>query len=515
MTGAQETPTFPNSPLTTTATEPVPDPDVIPSIHPFRTLVLCFDGTGDKFQNHSNVAEFFSMLKKNDPTKQMVYYQPGIGTYTSHKYLTSLATWASKLFDMMWARSLDDHIMRGYEFIMQNYRAGDRICIFGFSRGAYTARCLAGMIREVGVLPAWNYEQVPFAFKIYAKNDRKEAQWFKEDFSIDVDIEMVGVWDTVASVGAIPRTLPFTSSNTIVKTFRHALSLDERRAKFQPNLWHTNTEDSAVLTPSSGIERREKPEDPANQGFNTESDMLKMEPWKRNYTKARDEDTNVKEVWFAGAHCDVGGGSVQGQPRYSLARIPLRWMIRECFRTNSGIMFGHVGLKELGLDPKSLYDHQTRTYPKEAYSSTPLLSLPSSQGIPQVIRKRATDLQGPIQSKIEKEEIEEAHDALSPAYDQLSLKPWRWCIHEIFPFLTGNGRWSRHINLGRGRRIPLPPLGDRIKVHRSVHTRKAAELSEGPGRWTGLCHSRQQKPEGPVKYQPRATMDWDTVEWVD
>jgi uncharacterized protein (DUF2235 family) len=118
------------------------------------------------------------------------------------------------------------------------------------------------MIHKVGLLPACNHQQVPFAYKMYTRaNDLgwKQSNAFKRSFSIDVDIEFVGVWyafslslhpllssfsispplrDTVSSVGIIPRRLPFTTSNTIVRTFRHAISLDERRAKFKANLWN-------------------------------------------------------------------------------------------------------------------------------------------------------------------------------------------------------------------------------------------------------------------------------------
>jgi uncharacterized protein (DUF2235 family) len=130
------------------------------------------------------------------------------------------------------------------------------------------------MLHKVGLLPANNWEQVPFAYRLYKRttdNAWKASLEFKKTFAADVQIEFVGVWyvtcplslppsysllaaynlsdtpfvdyrDTVSSVGLIPRRLPFTTSNTIIKTFRHALSLDERRAKFQPNFFHRPNE---------------------------------------------------------------------------------------------------------------------------------------------------------------------------------------------------------------------------------------------------------------------------------
>ena len=113
---------------------------------------------------------------------------------------------------------------------------------------------------KVGLLPACNHQQVPFAYKMFTRDDDlgwKQSTAFKKAFSIDVHIDFIGVWyvrinilttlllsqprvyrDTVSSVGIIPHTLPFTSSNTAIRVFRHALSLDEHRARFRANLYH-------------------------------------------------------------------------------------------------------------------------------------------------------------------------------------------------------------------------------------------------------------------------------------
>lgn len=101
--------------------------------------------------------------------------QSGIGTYTIPQIATPLYSKTNKLIDLMFANNLNYHVMSGYQFLMQNYKLGDRICIFGFSRGAYTARALAGMVHKVGVLPAGNDQQVPFAYKMFMKDD--ELGW--------------------------------------------------------------------------------------------------------------------------------------------------------------------------------------------------------------------------------------------------------------------------------------------------------------------------------------------------
>jgi len=92
--------------------------------------------------------QFCSALKKDDASQQMVYYQPGVGTYSIPQLVTRVRARFQKYINMAIANHLSAHVMSGYEFLMQNYRAMDKICIFGFSRGAYTARALAGMIHK-------------------------------------------------------------------------------------------------------------------------------------------------------------------------------------------------------------------------------------------------------------------------------------------------------------------------------------------------------------------------------
>ncbi|KAJ2925185.1 hypothetical protein H1R20_g11920, partial [Candolleomyces eurysporus] len=230
-------------------------PPVIPPTHQNRTLVLCFDGTGDQFDgDNSNVVQFVSLLMKEDHDKQLVYYQTGIGTYTAkNRTISPLISQLQRILNTMFADTIDAHIM-------------------GFSRGAYTARCLASMLYIVGLLPPNNSEQVSFAYTIFRRNDdfgRKQADDFKRAFSTTVNIEFLGVWDTVGSVGFIPEKPPFTTSTAFIKTYRHAMSLDERRAKFQANPWNKH------------LSVEEEPEVP---------------------TSSSRPPTDIKEVWFAGCH---------------------------------------------------------------------------------------------------------------------------------------------------------------------------------------------------------------------
>jgi uncharacterized protein (DUF2235 family) len=137
--------------------------------HHKRKFILCFDGTGNKFTGteiDSNILKIYRMLDRSDHTC-ITYYQPGIGTYAgtslSHtSRLARLRSWYLKTKDQALGSSLDDHVMGGYKFLMRYYRTGDEIYLFGFSRGAYTARFLAEMIDHIGLLSQGNEELIHF-----------------------------------------------------------------------------------------------------------------------------------------------------------------------------------------------------------------------------------------------------------------------------------------------------------------------------------------------------------------
>ncbi|KAI5121318.1 hypothetical protein M0805_003785 [Coniferiporia weirii] len=351
----------------------VPDPYSADEQGRPRTLVLCFDGTGDQFDDdNSNVIQFLSCLKKDDEKQQLVYYQAGIGTYTNSSFVTPITNQVSKTLDEMIAWNLSAHVQEGYEYLMQTYTYGDKIAIFGFSRGAYTARALAGMIQKVGLLPKYNKVQIPFAWAMYTREDRDgliNSEAFKKTFSTDIVIDFVGVWDTVASVGIVSKELPFVANNSAIRVFRHAISLDEHRAKFMP-AFHQATQyaepltaktagtapifDAALPLPASGTSKaltKGNKKAKKMQAHRSESQL-----WEDSINSSCGGPTDALEVWFAGCHCDVGGGSVPNNTRHSLARIPLRWMIRECFKNETGIIFDKDILKaSIGIDADTLY----------------------------------------------------------------------------------------------------------------------------------------------------------------
>ncbi|KAG9120358.1 hypothetical protein FRC07_004178, partial [Ceratobasidium sp. 392] len=489
-----------------------------------RNLILCFDGTGDQFdQDNSNIVRFFQLLKKDDRSRQMVYYQAGIGTGVGGDSSSKF----SKMVDGAIATGLSTHVrgklklsacLGGYEFLMQNYTDGDRISLFGFSRGAYTARALAGMLHKVGLLPAYNHEQVHFAYKMFKRDDEegwKMSNGFKRAFSIDVKIDFLGVFDTVNSVGIIPCELPFAKSNYLIRVFRHAVALDERRAKFKANLWGraTETEEKLGEAGKRGKYHREQRQgslggmfsfvtrggnsQDADRGRNKDNNGKgpeRYEHWNGHdfaSPEERNHQTDVKEVWFAGAHCDVGGGSVPNETTHSLARIPLRWMIRECFVNNTGILFHSAELDELGISPASLWPTVKIPTPPER-TSTKLSDIDGDSGhgheatgatLVNGHGAEATDATAVNVSLPPPDEIvphgavtlgctEDQKDAVCPIYDQLSLV-WWWWILELLPMRQ---RYQRHdgswlswfsINFG-GPRVIHGQRRFPTYVHRSV-----------------------------------------------
>ncbi|KAJ2901989.1 uncharacterized protein MKZ38_001130 [Zalerion maritima] len=243
-----------------------------------RKLVLCFDGTGNKFRgddSDSNILKIYRMLDAT-AIDQYHYYQPGIGTYTISKSFTRssissrIQSWYHKTTDAAFGSSFDHHVIGGYRFLMRFYAPGDDIYLFGFSRGAYVVRFLAEMLDYVGLLGHGNEEMVMFAWKAFAQwqtrrhaahtpNGQKESKklyefmkGFRETFSQPVKrIKFLGLFDTVNSVphfeGAwmkrsrASRRFPYTARSS-ARVIRHAVAIDERRAKFRQHLLYQDTE---------------------------------------------------------------------------------------------------------------------------------------------------------------------------------------------------------------------------------------------------------------------------------
>ncbi|KIO29790.1 hypothetical protein M407DRAFT_21039 [Tulasnella calospora MUT 4182] len=487
-----------------------------------RTLVLCFDGTGDSFDDDcTNVVRFVEALEKRRPDKQIYYYQPGIGTYLQPNSSWSASRqWIAKKLDQGFAWYLDAHIMGGYRFLMENYQEGDKICMFGFSRGAYTARCLAGMLHKVGLLPKSNEEHIGFAYQKYLDDTpkgRKVAQAFKRAFSIPVPIEFVGVWDTVASVGWTFKHLPFTDSNTIIRRFRHALALDEHRVEFMPNPWHNPSKDpnAAKHDPDSGTAVIGTAHESKLPGtvrgwlslpktvFRT---IFMLGPVDAGGDDTLDNDTeddfeyhlgvptDVQEVWFAGCHSDVGGGSTVNNDIHTLANPSLKWMVSEVLKHAPYVLFrpdaftydrafSTLTVTKTDLAPKPARPRIPSTFRRATKDASPS---PASSPLPPATAATAgsstlngMDVEEDEQTVVAVEQTEPDVDANAPKHDQLVKKPV-WLVLEYIPifqyYQDGEGTW--HWRFRWNARRPREIYDSTPNFHASVKLRKDYE-----GKW--------------------------------
>ena len=196
-----------------------------------RNLVVCLDGTTNEPETgFTNVARLFDVADKNG--RQLVYYDPGVGTMGARAAITPVGKALTRFAGMVAGYGIRDNIEEAYTWLAHQYQPGDRIYVFGFSRGAYTARALTGMLRTVGLLHADADNLVPYALKLYAKSGgtmpdpaeplddnakRAEKQFWKlrndfrgrfgnPDFPNPFDthrkqVHFVGLWDTVKFVG--------------------------------------------------------------------------------------------------------------------------------------------------------------------------------------------------------------------------------------------------------------------------------------------------------------------------
>jgi uncharacterized protein (DUF2235 family) len=240
-----------------------------------------------------------------DQTKQTTFYHPGLGTMEPAGALTTWTRRTTKLLGKALGLGLSNDIRDAYSFLMETFQDGDKLFLFGFSRGAYTVRAVCSLLHMYGLIRKGNEPLVPYAIRMMMGIDRGEkgdfklqaatkryfdlAYGFRETMSgSDCKPWFVGVWDTVSSVGWVenPLRLPYVSDNPDIAIARHAVSIDEHRAFFRNNLWRLGTDGS----------RQHGPKD-------------------------------LKQVWFPGVHCDVGGGYPEAES--GLAKIALEWMLAE------------------------------------------------------------------------------------------------------------------------------------------------------------------------------------------
>jgi uncharacterized protein (DUF2235 family) len=259
-----------------------------------KNIVICCDGTGNSFENpseESNVVKLYSALTLD--ARQMGYYHPGVGTMGDPRARYWISRQVSKVSGLAVGAGLLENVGDAYRYLMNTYADGDHIFLFGFSRGAYTARAVASVLHVYGLLCAGNDGLIPYVLKEYAAETKRSSRnhstfstddLFRWQFSHTqfVKVHFCGLWDTVSSYGWAydPINLPFSGQNPIIEIGRHAVAINERRCYYRDNLWG-----------------------PALPG------------------------QNMKQAWFAGSHSDIGGSYPEQES--GLAKIALEWMLAE------------------------------------------------------------------------------------------------------------------------------------------------------------------------------------------
>ena len=286
-----------------------------------RRLIVCCDGTWNTPEDETvtNVRRIANALGEldEDDNVQVTYYQAGVGT--EGRLLTRLLGGSTGI-------GLSRNVLDGYHWLATRFEPGDRIALFGFSRGAYTARSLAGMISACGLIETAGLDEITVwqrIQRIYDHRYRRRdpgSRWREGlDFAFDperpeeIPIDFIGVWDTVGALG-IPEYLGWLNTldplhrhdfhdvilNPHIRCGRHAVAMDEMRSPYTPTLW--------------------------------------SEP----YAPGQD----VKQIWFPGSHKDVGGGHL----RMGLSDGALLWMIEEA-RDAARLGFNPATVAQTGADP--------------------------------------------------------------------------------------------------------------------------------------------------------------------
>jgi uncharacterized protein (DUF2235 family) len=300
-----------------------------------KRLALFLDGTWNKPDDNTNVYRAWQLISDTDAagTTQRRYYHLGVGTKWRDRFLGGLTGYG-----------LDANLRDAYQWLVGEYEQGDAIYVLGFSRGAYTARSLAGLIARCGLLWPGSMFSVPQIFERYRQGKeapalyemelgfRKPRPNVEEDElllqqSRLVDIEFIGVWDTVRALGfpgkigqeITGKSNYFHSTNPSVRyrNMYQALAIDENRPAYRETLW-------TLFQPKDGAPPTLKP------------------------------DQSLEQRWFVGAHCNLGGG-YRNDP---LAQLPLKWLLDKAEAT--GLRFKR---------PPQLSGHEYLADPVDSYGT--------------------------------------------------------------------------------------------------------------------------------------------------
>jgi uncharacterized protein (DUF2235 family) len=253
-----------------------------------RRIVICFDGTWNQVRQPkkiTNVVKFAQAVKPvaSDGVSQLAYYNSGVGT----------GDLVDRVLGGVFGRGTKANVKRALSFLALNFTPGDEIYIFGFSRGAYSARALAGVIGAAGVPLQAEFEQIERIWNYY-RTPPKRRQQSLDGLAVKTPIRCVGVWDTVGSYGvpagfglaALVRAIPAwttgfhdTRIGNHIQIGLHALAIDEMRRPFAPTFW---------TRPKDGMKRED-----------------------------------VEQVWFPGVHANIGGS----YPDTGISDLALIWMV--------------------------------------------------------------------------------------------------------------------------------------------------------------------------------------------
>ncbi len=243
-----------------------------------KIVILC-DGTGNEYgQNNTNVVLAYDVLDKTG--SQLAFYDPGVGTGGWEYDEGTGKLQAAK--DKATGFGLQKNVEDAYRLLMARWEPDDEVYVFGFSRGAFTARALAGMLYKVGLLGPEHENLLEYASKLYNTSGNEEtAAGFKRTFGRRCPVHCIAVWDTVDSrLMSAGKRFQDARLNPDVKFGFHAVAVDERRKDFPVLLW-----DEAHVSPGQTIE----------------------------------------QVWFPGVHCDVGGW----YDERGLSNGALHWLLRK------------------------------------------------------------------------------------------------------------------------------------------------------------------------------------------
>jgi uncharacterized protein (DUF2235 family) len=262
-----------------------------------KRIALFLDGTWNTVNDNTNVWRLKSLCAKS--CEQLVYYSAGVGTQ-----------FGERISGGMFGVGINEEVISAYEWLVEHYEPEAQLFIFGFSRGAFTARSLAGFISKCGLLKSGSPVSLKQLYERYRKGTAQsvralgkvvetelsqEDKWIRE-YSRAIPIWFQGVWDTVGALGVPLPCVPkisradfaFLETDLRINYTHayHALAVDEHREAFAPTLWTKTTPKQGETYP------------------------------------ARDLD-HVEQRWFVGAHANVGGGYENDL----LAQIPLEWMM--------------------------------------------------------------------------------------------------------------------------------------------------------------------------------------------